>query len=180
MRYFTKAILTLGMFGFSTAFADTINVLANQVYGGKELYNESKDGKSCAISIQSVADDSAKGLHCKKIGFVFHSDRSDIPQNVLLVSSRITNYDRPEFPAKRTCAMNVNGTVSGPEIYGDDTSILYSQIFGGETVIGGTQYDYFLTIDPQTKLAVRARVHVTQPLNEYDVDCVNLKEATNE
>jgi hypothetical protein len=157
------------------AYASTHNLRDRQVYIGKESYNEHLTGKNCFVTIHEVIPYPEKGLHCHKVNFQFSADRTDIPRDPLLVDSRVTNYHRPEFPQTRTCAMNVNGTTSGDEIYGEETEILYNQVFGGQQSVGGTQYDYFLTLSSTTKLAVRARIHVTQWLREYDVDCVNLE-----
>ena len=157
------------------ARASTHQLQDRQVYMGKESYNEHLTGKNCFISIHAVNSFPEKGLHCHKVVFQFAADRTDIPRDHLLVDSRLTNYHRPEFPQIRTCAMNVNGTTSGQEIYGTETDILYNQVFGGSHSAGGIRYDYFLTLSPITKIAVRARVHVTQWLREYDVDCVKLE-----
>lgn len=157
------------------AMAETSNVKPGQVYIGKETYNEHSTGKICYVTIQGAQAIPAKGLYCNNIEFQFNSVREDLPKDILSVDSRITNYHRPEFPQVRTCAMNVNGTTSGNEIYGEDTSLLYNQIFGGSHSVGSTRYDYFLTLSSNKKLAVRARIHVMQSFNEYDVDCVNLE-----
>lgn len=75
----------------------------------------------------------------------------------------------------RTCAMNVDGSASGDEIYLEDTESLYSQSFGGGKKQDGIQYDYFLTVSPKTKDLVRARIHVLKILTERNFDCVRLE-----
>lgn len=167
--------LFLGLATSHLALAETQNLKQGQVYIGHELLNERATGNSCFITIQDVRANNEKGLYCYTADFLFSSVRSDVPKDTLTVDSRITNYHRPEFPKVRTCAMNVNGTTSGNEIYGEDTSVLYNQIFGGETKLSGTQFDYFLTLAPDTKQAVRARVHIIDALEEKDVDCVALE-----
>ncbi|NJL24500.1 MAG: hypothetical protein HC902_04585 [Calothrix sp. SM1_5_4] len=71
--------------------------------------------------------------------------------------------------------MNINGTTSGDEIYGNETDRLYNQIFGGKYTEGASSFDFFLTLDPVTKLVIMARIHVTKTFEQYDVDCVNLE-----
>ena len=159
----------------ANAMADTSNVKPGQVYVGKETFNEHSTGKVCYVTIKGTRAIPEKGLHCNNIEFQFNSIREDLPKDILSVDARVTNYHRPEFPETRTCAMNVNGTTSGDEIYGEETSILYNQIFGGSHSVSSTRFDYFLTLSPNKKLAARARIHVTQAFNEYDVDCVNLE-----
>jgi hypothetical protein len=174
-----KAMITIASIGIgllsAQANASTQNLRAGQVYMGKEAVNEHLTGNNCFITIQRVEPFLEKGLHCHSAEFLFATVREDVPKGTLRVDSRVTNYHRPEFPKVRTCAMNVNGTTSGDEIYGDDTSVLYNQIFGGSMKEGGTQYDYFLTLAPDTREAVRARVHIQETLTERDVDCVRLK-----
>jgi hypothetical protein len=169
------AVAFLGLATASFAQAETQNLKAGQIYMGHELLNEQATGNSCFLTIQKVEPYADKGLHCFSVEFLYASNRPDVPRDTLRVDSRITNYYRPEFPKVRTCAMNVNGTTSGDEIYGQDTQNLYNQIFGGESKAGGSQYDYFLTISPTTKLVSRARVHIQDLMTEKDVDCVQLE-----
>lgn len=167
--------LASGVFGSIEAYAATHNLKSGQVYVGQETHNEQLTGKKCYITIQGVQALPDKGLHCHVVDFQFSSVRDDVPKEVLKVDSRLTNRHRSEFPQIRTCAMNIDGTTWGPEIYEDDTSVLYNQILGGTHTAGSVRYDYFLTLSPDTKLAVRSRVHVTKTFNEYDIDCVNLE-----
>ncbi|KHD89798.1 MAG: hypothetical protein OM95_01645 [Bdellovibrio sp. ArHS] len=169
------AIILMSCLGFFQAMAETSNIKPGQVYVGKETYNEHPTGRICYVTIRDAQPLPQKGLHCQKIDFQFNSVREDLPKDILTVDSRVTNYHRPEYPQVRTCAMNVNGTTSGDEIYGDETSVLYNQIFGGSHSVGSIRYDYFLTLSPNKKTAVRARIHVLKSLSEYDVDCVNLE-----
>jgi len=157
------------------AQASTQALKTGQVYMGKETLNERLTGNSCFITIQRVEPLAEKGLHCHAVEFLFASVRTDVPKDSLRVDSRITNYHRPEFPNVRTCAMNVNGTTSGNEIYGDNTEALYNQIFGGAMKQGGMQFDYFLTLSPTTKEVVRARIHIQDSMSEKGVDCVRLE-----
>lgn len=174
MKLKMTGIILLGCIS-SMAYAETNNVQARQIYMGKETYNGHPTGNVCYVTIQDVQTLPEKGLHCYGIDFQFNSVRDELPKEVLTVDSRITNYHRPEFPQTRTCAMNVNGTTSGDEIYGTDTTYLYNQIFGGSHSVNGTRFDYFLTMSPDKKTAVRARIHVLKTLSEYDVDCVKME-----
>ncbi len=171
-----KGILVLILIGTGAiASAQTQQLKAGQIYMGKEAVNEHATGNNCFISVHEVMPYSDKGLHCYSAVFDFNSVREDMPKQPLKVDSRVTNYHRPEFPKVRTCAMNVDGTTSGNEIYGEDTTLLYNQIFGGDLQVGGTMFDFFLTLDPVKKTAIRARVHVRKTFDEYDVDCTNLE-----
>lgn len=171
----TQLIAAFGICLAIESHAATQNLRVGEVYIGQETYNEHLTGNKCYITIRDVQPFPEKGLHCHIVDFQFSSIRPDIPKDFLRVDSRVTNYHRPEFPQLRTCAMNVNGTTSGPEIYAEDTSALYNQIFGGSHTDGGTRYDYFLTLGSVEKIAARARVHVVKAFSEYDVDCVNLE-----
>lgn len=157
------------------ANASTQHLKAGQIYMGKEAVNERLTGNNCFITIQRVEPFSEKGLNCHSAYFLFAADRTDVPKDTLRVDSRITNYHRAEYPKLRTCAMNVDGTTSGDDIYGSETESLYNQIFGGSMKEGGAQYDYFLTLSPSTKEAVRARIHIQHSMTEKDVDCVRLE-----
>lgn len=159
----------------SAASAATNNLKIGQVYRGREMLNEQFTGNSCFITIQHVEPSIEKGLHCSSADFQFASVRDDVPKDVLHVESRLTNSHRPEFPNVRTCAMNVDGTTSRDDIYGEATAALYNQIFAGQSKIAWTQYDVFLTLSPQTKEAVLARIHIQGLLTEKNIDCVNLE-----
>jgi hypothetical protein len=169
------ALAILSQFGGTSAWALTHNLIPHTVYGGLEAVGEVRTGNKCFVTIQEVGGLEAKGLHCYSIDFDFNSAREDVPKNTLHVESRVTNYHRPEFPQKRTCAQNIDGTTSGDEIYGTDTTVLYNQIFGGMMKVGDTQFDYFLTLSPLTKEPVRARIHIQNSSVERDLDCVNLE-----
>lgn len=156
-------------------YTSTLNVERGQVYRGYEAYNEHATGDVCYITIRNVAPLISKGKHCYSISYVHNSLRNDIPKRELTVDTRVTNYHRREYPTVKTCAMNVDGTTYGDEIYEDETDILYNQILGGQFKESRIRYDYFLTLEPDNKLITRARVHVMKLFSEYDVDCVNLE-----
>jgi len=158
----------------TTTFAQTLSLSSGQVYQGIETFNERATGQICYITIHKVQPHNKKGLHCYRTTFSFNSNREDLPKSSLSVETRVTNYHRDEFPKVKTCALNIDGTTFGDEIYQDDTSILFNRILSGAHVAKRTNFDYFITIDPYSKLATRARVHVTKLFQEYDVDCINL------
>ncbi len=159
----------------SEADASILNLRPGQVYMGKESLNERLTGNSCFITIHRVDLAPEKGMHCHSIDFLFASERTDVPKEALRVDSRVTNLHRSEYPGLRTCAMNVDGSTSGDEIYGEDTESLYNQSFGGGKRQDGIHYDYFLTVSPKTKDLVRARIHVLKILTERNFDCVRLE-----
>lgn len=175
MKVQSTALIVLGLLVGFQGSANTLNLKDRQIYVGAEVVNGQRSGDKCYITIQLIRPLAEKGLHCHSVDFLFATAREDVPKETLTVDSRITNYHRPEFPKTRTCAVNVNGTTSGNEIYETNTEILYNQIFGGRTELRGVQYDYFLTLSPVTKEAARARVHIQTATTEKDVDCTNLE-----
>jgi hypothetical protein len=168
-------VVMFSIFAGATVKAETINSRSGEVYVGLEAVNEHLTGNKCFITINSVAAFAEKGMHCHKVGFQFATNRLDVPKDFLSVESRITNYHRAEYPKVKTCALNIDGTSSGDEIYAEDTSRLYNQIFGGMHTSGGVRYDYFLTFAPNSKLPVRARMHIMETFQERDVECVRLE-----
>ena len=169
-----KLIMSTFLLLSLNSFANTHSLEAGKVYMGRETLNEKATGNACYITIKATAQLSTKGLHCHQAAFQFDSQRADLPESELVVQSRITNYQREEYPEVKSCAVNVNGSVLGNEIYEEDTTVLYNQIFGGSFRSGLTRYDYFLTFEPVYKEAVRARIHVQGLFSEYDVDCIDL------
>ncbi len=175
MKLIGGILLSTIVAGTNLALADTENLNSGETYIGKEAYNENPTGNQCSVKITSVQAFPEKGLHCHTVEFTFSSPRTDLPRQTLRVASRVTNYHRPEFPKLRTCAVNVNGSTAGNDIYGEDTTFLYNQIFGGSHDEDGTRFDYFLTLSPGEKKAVRARIHVMTTFDEYDIDCAGLQ-----
>lgn len=158
-----------------TAMASTLNLKASQVYLGDELVNDSATGKHCSVTIENVDPQSATGKYCYEIRMLLSTANAIVPQQPFTLNSRVTNIDLPGYPENKTCATNLDGSVAGSAIYGDDTGVIYTQLFSGENQSGHDQYDYFLTISPTTKLASKTRVHVGGWLTETDVDCVHLE-----
>lgn len=156
--------------------ASTHHLQGGQVFVGKEYENDRPTGQICYISVLTAMPLASKGLHCHKVVFQFNSNRSDIPRQNFAVISRITNYHRPEYPEIKTCAMNVDGTSSGDEIYATDTDLLFNHIFSGAAKFDGTDLDYFLSIDRRSKSLSRARIQFTSTFRRYHVDCLELEE----
>ena len=168
-----KLIILLSILS-TNLFASVHRISPNTVYQGFETYNNQPTGNICYITIKNI-NNIKKGKYCYDINFLYNSIRSDIPKSTLTVQSRITNYHRREYPSKKTCAMNIDGTTYGDEIYGDDTTDLYIQILGGAHIQSKTHYDYFLGIDPDSKDLSRARVHIMTKFKEYNIDCLDLE-----
>ncbi len=150
-------------------------IFKGQTYKGVEFYNGENTGAICYVVIDNVVSNK-KGKHCYDIDWRYASTRLDVPKAGLLVSSRITNYHRREYPRIKTCAMNTNGYTSGDDIYEDDTSILVNDIFNGLIKNGKTEYHHFLSIAKSDKKLYQARVHGLRWDKEWDVDCRDLKE----
>lgn len=169
MKLFTLLFFNLNI------FASLINPEAVGVYIGDEVVMEKPTGNICYVTVNRVAKLEKKGMHCHETFFHFHTNRTDHPKGILRVDSRITNYHRSEYPRIKTCAMNVDGTTYGEDIYGSDTTDLYNRSFSGTHKVERTQYDYFLSFSAEDKMPTRARIHVLTWIKEYDIDCVNLE-----
>lgn len=171
-----KTILTLALLSFSaSSFSNITNIETGHEYIGEEAVNDHFTGNQCSITIKEVKPVTNKGLHCHSISFGYDSVRSDIPTSALKTTSRVTNYHRSEYPDIKTCAVNIDGTTYGDEIYSNNTDILYNKIHGGAHRVKRTQFDYFISTDPRTKQASRVRVNIMTTLKEYYVDCLNLR-----
>lgn len=156
-------------------FAATLNTQNGDLFQGEELINEGATGRACYLYVDYV-EENPIGKHCLNLAVrpVFTTDRDLHPKEELTVTSRVTNYHRAEFPQIKTCAMNTNGKTSGDEIYGDDDTDLYNQIFSWEGKVNGHQFDFFVTLSPDTKLPIRTRLHKLNWFSEKNYDCVNL------
>lgn len=170
-KYF---LLTL-VFGFYSQSA-TINATASELYIGEELLDEHSTGKTCYLYVDQV-NPIEKGQHCYSIYVrpAFATDGDKMPKDGLVVSSRITNYHRSEYPSIKTCAMSLDGKTSGNDIYQSDDSKLYNDILGWNGRYNGSQFDFFVSISPVTKLPVRTRFHKLNWYSEKNYDCINLK-----
>ncbi len=173
---FLLGLVVISLTSFSLAHGDTHYMKAGQIYMGEELHNGQPNRHYCFIEILQVIPRPERGLHCFSVEYKFGSDNSDVPQGPFWVDSRITNAHRPEYPRLRSCAINVDGTSYGDEIYGDDTSILYNQIFAGGHNQGRNHLvDYFMALHFQSKQPRRVRTHITTALSERSIDCTRLE-----
>lgn len=157
------------------ATAATLELQTKQVYLGDEYFNEKPTGNKCSVTINDVSTLNAVGKYCYQLEMTIYTANPKVPKLSLTLESRVTNMDMPEYPQMKTCAMNINGSVSGQEIYGDDTTKIYTQFFSGGEKINHLQYDFELTVSPTTKKASEASVHLTTWSTEDDVSCLDLK-----
>lgn len=159
----------------SSALAQTNYLEQSTVYRGVEAVNEHTTGSYCYVTISRVYEID-KGQHCYSSDVILstHTD-TGINNQVVNLNTRITNYHRREYPHKKTCAIGTDGTSYRDDIYSHETEGIYNKIFAGTHKEGSTQFDYFLTVHPDTKLASRFRVHILKPWLEKDIDCINLK-----
>lgn len=173
---FKILIGALCFFQLSVSFAATVNSLGGELYQGQEFVNENPTGRICYLYVDAVQP-AAFGQHCTTMSVrpVYATDRNIQPQDSLKVVSAVTNYHRPEYPAIKTCAMNLNGQTSGNDIYGQDDTHLYNQLLSWEDDYQGNQFSFFVTISPVTKLPVRTRLHKLNWMSETDYDCLSLK-----
>jgi len=149
-------------------------IMNNTTYKGEEYYNGKPTFNSCYVIVDRVQKNE-KGKHCYDVSWRYASNRTDVPKTQLIVSSRITNYHRAEYPEIKTCAMSIDGRTSGDDIYEDDYSELVNDIFNGRLDIKRTQYHHFLSLNVSDKTLKRARIHGLKWFKEWDVDCVNLQ-----
>lgn len=162
----------------ATSALGAVNHLSDgQLYMGEELLNEQPTGRMCNVAIDSVAAMDSKGRHCSRVQVKIHSADGRVPHEAFSLNSRITNYDTPSYRAGlRSCAMKLDGSIAGEEIFGEDSTSIYTPFFNGMIEIDDTEFHTFLTLSPRTKLPVRARVHLLSAIEESDIDCVNLRQ----
>jgi hypothetical protein len=154
------------------AHAAVHNLSSGQVFMGQEYLNEQPTGAICYVTVNDVASVETKGLYCSNIQITLGSLDPRVPRQMLSLGSRVTNFDTPSYQeGKRTCAAKLDGSIAGDEVFGSDTSVLYIPFYAGMHQDGGTEYDYFLTLSPDTKLPTDSRVHVMTWSTEDDIDC---------
>lgn len=167
---FLKWIVMIGLaqFGFS-------GLNAQELYRGQELANENPTGNACYLYIDTIAV-SKKGKHCYDITVrpIFGDSKIQLNNESLILSSRVTNYHRKEYPQIKTCATRRDGNTSLDDIYGDDTSDLVTPFFSTEFRRGRIQYSFFVTLSGSDKKPTRTRLHQMTTFKETDIDCVNL------
>ncbi len=176
----SKILLLFSLLLFNTAKATTLDTYAGQTLQGIEQINEHTTGNICYVVIRDVVDKSSKGHHCYDLEVQFAFNNNNISKNPVLLMSRVTNYHRSEYPQVKYCAANVNGKTSEQDIYENNTEILYTPFFTAEEKNGANQYDYFISIDPVTKIPSRARLHILKPFSETNYDCVHLNNPINQ
>lgn len=172
-----NAILTAAiLLSVSMSRAATISENTVGLFQGEEQVNEQPTGRACYLYVDR-AEANPVGRHCYNLITrpVFSTDQDSHPKNEIIVMGHITNFHRPEYPAVKTCAMSLDGKTSDNDIYGVDTTNLYSQLFSWEAQYGGYQFDFLVTFSPATKLPVRTRLHRMNWMSEKDYDCVNLQ-----
>ena len=153
--------------------AKTHSVIPGTTYIGNEYHNDKPTGQTCYVIVDNISVNN-KGLHCYDIEWRYASNRTDVVKDGLITSSRITNYHRREYPSKKTCAKNIDGTTSGNEIYSKDSDVLINDIFNGMIKHNKTEFHIFLSLNRE-KILSRARIHGLMWNKEWDVDCLNLK-----
>lgn len=171
-KFLFAGVLLIASFGS----AQTLKTYAGQTFTGKTYVNEKATGQTCHVIVNQVAAKSTFGNHCYDLEATFGFDNSQSPAVVL--ASRVTNAHRAEYPQFKSCAASLNGLTSEQDIYNISAEDLYTPFFAAEEKVGSKQYDYFLTIDPVTKLPTRARVHVMTWFTENNYDCLNLTAKT--
>ncbi len=170
-----KVFLFTILFFSATLFANVNALTSSSTYKGEEYVNQRRTGQICYVSVSRLKAREGR-IHCQDIEWRYASSRDDIPKVFFKGETAITNEHRVEYPEKITCAMNVNGTSFGDEIYSlSQTSILYTPFFHGLYQEGSTEFHHYLNLSPQSKDLVSARIHVLKMFREYDVDCLHLE-----
>ncbi len=170
-----KILLILSLlFSFSLSQAATHALKSGQNYLGDEYLNNKPTGKQCYVVIDFVTTND-KGMHCYDINWRYASQLDFTPKEPIMTSSRVTNYHRSEYPELKTCALNINGTSYGNEIYQENTNILYNEIYVGYEKIKRKEHHYFLSLSPETKLLTRAKIRILSWFTKKDIDCLNLE-----
>lgn len=174
ITFFFVTLFFLTLFPSAKSFSQTHALEAGQVYRGEETVNEKFTGNVCYITVSDV-EPSSKGMHCHLAKVRFSTlTKTGVEEMELSVVTRVTNYHREEYPSIKTCAMSEDGATFRDDIYGEDTSSIMNQLFGGSFKKGFNQFHYFLTLSPADRLASRFRVHALKPWSETNFDCVNL------
>lgn len=152
------------------------NSQPGDLYIGTEVVNEQATGNLCYLYIDLVQK-SLKGQHCSEmlVRSIFSTNTDKFPKEGIVVVSRLTNYHRAEYPQKKTCALSIDGTTSGDNIYEADGSYLYNDILGWNGIYKGSKLDLFVSLSSATKTPVRMRFHKLNWLSESNYDCINLK-----
>lgn len=172
-----KSILTAAiLLSSSISQAATISENTVGLYQGEEQVNEQPTGRTCYLYVDYV-ETNPVGQHCYNLTTrpVFSTDRDSHPKDEIVVMGHITNFHRIEYPAVKTCAKSLDGKTSGNDIYSEDTTNIYSQLFSWEAKYGGYQFDFFVSFSPDTKRPSHTRLHRMNWLSEKDYDCVNLQ-----
>lgn len=168
-------ILGMSLFA-STVFATTLRSQNGDLYQGQEYVNEQPTGQACYLYIDAV-DVNPVGKHCFNLTTrpVFTTDRNTHPQDEIVVMGHITNFHRTEYPKVKTCARSLDGKTSGHDIYGDETTGIYNQLFSWDGKYNGNQFDFFVTFSSANKLPSRTRLHKLSTFSETNYDCLNLQ-----
>jgi len=171
-----KFIFSICLVIFSSAQAATINSINGDLYMGDELVNEHPTGQACYLYVDEIVANPV-GMHCYNLSVrpIFTTDRQEQPQDSLIVQGHITNAHRSEYPKIKTCATSLNGKTSGQDIYSNNTTEIYNQLFSWAGRFNGNQLDLFVTNSAQAKQPSRVRLHKLNAFVEKNYDCVNLQ-----
>nr|BDT29271.1 hypothetical protein BHI3_27370 [Bacteriovorax sp. HI3] len=161
-----------------TAQANVID-LKSRIYGGELYKNDHSTGSACYVQINNVVENSKKGKHCNDLNVQMMFGLDDIGvhsrEMELYLGSRKTNTDA-EFRKPTTCAEVVGGVPSPWEVdrWGDDTTLLYNQIFNNEYKVNKGTNHYILIFKSSSKEPTRAMIHRVTWLREDSYECRNL------
>lgn len=166
-----------------TTFANTFNFSERNILIGKEYFNTRPTGASCYVQLDYIEEVSFIGSHCYRlyITFGFSHNNSSHVRDVIPLQSRVTNYHRADYPELKSCAEPVvGGNYDGAEvdIYGEETALLYNQIFSWEKKVNRLRQSVHLSFSKESKEPVNLRLHTLSWHRESDWDCKHFVNAT--
>ncbi|WP_041577155.1 hypothetical protein [Bdellovibrio bacteriovorus] len=122
-------LFTVLLFCQDSAFARALNAYPGLTLQGLELVNEKPTGGKCYVVVQRVEANNTKGKHCFDVEAQFIFQSAAITKDPAILTSRVTNYHRPEYPTQKSCAESLDGKTSGDEIYGNDSNSIHIVLF---------------------------------------------------
>lgn len=157
----------------TTSFGSTVDIISGDIFTGQEFMNDRPTGNTCRLEFIAVESFRERGLHCYKQKLVLDGfdTRLEVQGERLELVSRVTNSHRDEYPRLRSCAVNINGSVRGDEIYSDNTDILFNDAFIGGQRSRFSRVDYYLNMSSQSKRPTRLTITVTRLLSERSFEC---------
>ena len=162
MKFFSLFLVLIASNSFAQSY------LSGTSYVGKETVNQQLTGNSCKVLIGQVQSIN-NATNCFDLNYSFGSP--SIVKNNLNLNSAFTKVESD----RKTCAVNLDGSITGDEIFNAESDSVYTRLYSGMLKEGHTQYDYFLKISPDSRLPQEAAIHSMSFFSEKLVECVDLQ-----